>query len=198
MEVDHNAESAVYSGNARAWQDNSYVRADRFTIDQKHGQFFAEGTVQSLLYEAKQRRKTNSTNVPVYATAGSLAYSKDDRLLKYRKDVDIRQGSDRLLAQIADIYLDDNNEMSKTIVENNVVITQPGRKAVGDWAEYTAENEVAVIRGDPARVDDGENGSSQAGQITVYMRENRVLSSGATKQNTGARTRSVYKVKSIQ
>lgn len=197
MEIDHNSEIATYSGNARAWQDNSYVRADRFSIDQRKGQFYADGSVQSLLYEAKQRRKSASANVPVYATSGSLAYSKDDRLLKYRKDVDIRQGTDRLMAQTADIYLDENNEMSKTVVETNVVITQPGRKAAGDWAEYTAENEVAVIRGNPAKVDDAENGSSQAGQITVYLRDDRVQSSGSTKQNAGARTRSVYKVKNI-
>jgi lipopolysaccharide export system protein LptA len=198
MEVDHNTETAVYSGNARAWQDNSYVRSDRFTIDQRNGQFFAEGSVQSLLYEAKQRRKTTSGNVPVYATANTMSYSRNDRLLKYRSNVDIRQGADRMTAQIADIYLDDKNEMSKTVVEKDVVITQPGRKAAGDWAEYTAENEVAVIRGNPARVDDNESGSSQAGQITVYLREDKVLSSGATKQNSSARTRSVYKVKTIQ
>ena len=54
--------------------------------------------------------------------------------------------------------------MTKTVVENNVTITQPGRKAIGDWAEYSAENEVAVLRGNPARVDDAENGTSQAGR----------------------------------
>ena len=95
-------------------------------------------------------------------------------------------------------FLIRNNEMTKTVVENNVTITQPGRKAVGDWAEYTAENEVAVLRGNPARVDDAENGTSQGGQITVYLRDNRVLSEGGTKQNPTARTRSVYKVKNIQ
>jgi len=197
MDVDYRSETAVYSGNARAWQESNYVRGDRLTIDQQKGTFFAEGTVQSLLYEAKQRRKTANGTVPVSASAASLAYSRDSRVLQYRNSVDIRQGTDRLLAQIADIYLDQNNEMVKTVVENNVVITQPGRKAVGDWAEYTAENEVAVIRGNPARVDDSENGTSQGGQITVYLRDNRVLSEGGTKQNTSARTRSVYKMKTV-
>jgi len=196
MDIDHRSEVAVYNGNARAWQDNNYVRGDRLTIDQKNGTFSAEGSVQSLLYEAKQKRKSSNGTVPVSASSASLTYSRDNRVLKYRNSVDIRQGTDRLLAQIADIYLDENNEMTKTVIENNVVITQPGRKAVGDWAEYTAEDEVAVIRGNPARVDDSENGTSQGGQITVYLRDNRVLSEGSTKQNTSARTRSVYKVKS--
>ncbi|HYJ91086.1 MAG TPA: LptA/OstA family protein, partial [Pyrinomonadaceae bacterium] len=198
MEIDHKAQTAVYTGNARAWQDNNYVRADRFTIDQQKGTFNAEGSVQSLLYDAKQKRKGSNSDVPVYATAESLSFARDPRILQYRRSVDIRQGTDRVTAQSADVYLDDHNEMSKTVVENGVTITQPGRKAVGDSAEYTAENDVAIIRGNPARVDDAENGSSQSAQITVYLRDNRVYSEGGTKQNPSARTRSVYKVKNTQ
>jgi lipopolysaccharide export system protein LptA len=198
MELDQKTQTALFTGNARAWQDNNYVRGDRLVIDQQNGHFKAEGSVQSLLYEAKQKRKGASANVPVYAAAASLNYSHNDRVLQYRNSVDIRQGTDRLSAQSADIFLDQNNEMMKTVVEKDVVITQPGKKAMGDWAEYTAENEVAVLRGNPARVDDSENGSSQGGQITVSMRDNRVLSEGTTKQNPTARTRSVYKVKSNQ
>jgi len=198
LEVDQAAQSATYSGNARAWQDKNYVRADRFTIDQQNGTFNAQGSVQSLLYDARQKRRSGNENVPVYASADLLAYSRNSHMLQYRNSVDIRQGTDRLNSQIANIYLDDQNQMVKTVVENGVVITQPGRRAAGDWAEYTPENEVAVIRGNPARVEDSENGSSQSGQITVYLRENRMTSEGSTRQNTSARTRSVYKVKNIQ
>ena len=197
MELDQKTEVALFSGNARAWQDNNYVRGDQLVIDQQNGTFKADGSVQSLLYDAKQKRKSANA-CPVYAAAASLNYSHNDRILKYRKSVDIRQGTDRLSAESADIFLDENNDMVKTVVENGVTITQPGRKAVGDWAEYTAETEVAVLRGNPARVDDAENGTSQGGQITVYLRDNRVLSQGETKQNPTAQTRSVYKVKNIQ
>ena len=198
MELDQKTQTALYNGNARAWQDSNFVRADQLVIDQQNGAFKAEGSVQSLLYDAKQKRKSTSSSVPVYAAAAAMNYSRNDRVLQYRESVDIRQGTDRLSAESANIFLDQNNEMVKTVVENNVTITQPGRKAVGDWAEYTAENEVAVLKGNPARVDDAENGSSQGGQITVYMSDNRVLSEGSTKQNPTARTRSVYKVKNIQ
>lgn len=198
MDIDQRTQVAVFNGNARAWQDNNYVRADQLVIDQQNGTFKADGSVQSLLYDAKQKRRSASASVPVYAAAATMNYSRNDHRLQYRRSVDIRQGTDRLSAESADVFLDQNNEMTKTVVENNVTITQPGRKAIGDWAEYTAENEVAVLRGNPARVDDAENGTSQGGQITVYLRDNRVLSEGSTKQNPTARTRSVYKVKNIQ
>ena len=53
-------------------------------------------------------------------------------------------------------------------MENDVTLTQPGRKAIGDRAEYTADSDMAVISGNPARVEDAENGSTESGQITVY------------------------------
>lgn len=194
-EFNHIEETGLYTGNARAWQDNNYVRADRLLLRQKEGQMIGEGAVQSVLYDAKKKEKGKETVVPVYASANKLFYSRETRLLRYEENVDIRQGTDRITAGKADIYMDERNEMSKTIAETSVVITQPNRKAVGDWAQYTAENEVAILRGNPARIDDAENGSSQGAQVTVYMRENRVVGEAQTEQNNTGRTRTVYKVK---
>jgi LPS export ABC transporter protein LptC len=196
-EIDSLAETAVYTGNARGWQENNYVRGSRLMIDQRAGKFAAEGNVQSVLYNARLRQKKDALQ-PVYAAAGSMNYNRDIRVLQYRNSVDIRQGTDRITAGVVDVYLNENNEVAKTIAEQNVVITQPNRRAIGDWAQYTAVDEVAIIRGNPATVSDAENGSSQSGQITFNMRENKIASEGKTKQNTSGRTRSVYKVKPTQ
>lgn len=193
-EIDHRAETAVYSGNARAWQDKSYVRASKLTMRQKEGQFDAEGGVQSLLYDVKRKENGRETTVPVSASSGSLNYFREARLLRYVTSVDIRQGSDRIMGEKADVYLDANNELAKTEVETNVVITQPKRRATGTFASYTAADEVVVLRGNPARVEDAEQGSSQGAQMTVHLRENRVSTQGKSTQNTAGRTRSVYKV----
>jgi LPS export ABC transporter protein LptC/lipopolysaccharide transport protein LptA len=194
-EFNHTEETGLYTGNARAWQDNNYVRSDKLLLKQKEGQLYAEGSVQSVLYDAKKKEKGKETTVPVYASSNKLFYNRENRQLRYEENVDIRQGTDRITAGKADIYMDERNEMSKTIAETNVVITQPNRRALGDWAQYTSENEVAILRGNPAKIDDSENGSSQGAQVTVYMRENRVVGESQTEQNNTGRTRSVYKVK---
>lgn len=191
-EFDHQAETALYSGNARAWQENNYVRADKLFLQQNQGQLFAEGTVQSLLYDVKQK---GEKNVPVYASAGKMTYNRDKRVLRYEENVDIRQGADRITAGAANVFLDGKNELAQTVVENNVVVTQPNRRASGDWAQYTAENEIVILRGSPARIEDAENGSSQGAQVTVYMRENRVVGESKTEQTNSGRIRSVYKIK---
>jgi LPS export ABC transporter protein LptC len=194
-EFNHREETGFYTGNARAWQDNNYVRSDRLLLKQKEGQLTAEGTVQSVLYDAKKKDKGKETTVPVYASANKLFYNRENRLLRYEENVDIRQSTDRITAGKADIYMNEQNEMSKTIAETAVVITQPNRRALGDWAQYTADTEVAILRGNPAKIEDAENGSSQGAEVTVYMRENRVVGESQTEQTNTGRTRSVYKVK---
>jgi lipopolysaccharide export system protein LptA len=194
-EFDHREGSGTYSGNARGWQENNYVRAARFLIKQKQGQFFADGGVQSLLYNAKRKENGRESTVPVYAAAGKMSYDRASRNLRYEDDVDIRQGTDRVTAKIATVSLTDTNEVAQTVAENNVVISQPERKATGDFAQYTAADESVILRGSPARVEDRENGSSQGGQVIVYLRENRVVGEGKTKTNSAGRVRSVYKVR---
>lgn len=194
-EFDQNAETAVYIGKARGWQDHNYVRGDKISIDQAKGLFVAEGNVESVLYNAKLTKRGGGSIVATSAAAGSLSYIRNERILRYRNNVDIRQGTDRITAGVADVYLDANNEVAKTVTENNVVITQPGRRATGDWAQYTAEDQVATIRGNPASVSDAENGSSQSGQLSFNMRENRLIVDGGTKENRSGRSRTVYKIK---
>lgn len=194
-EFNHTEETGLYTGNARAWQENNYVRSDKLLLKQKEGQLYAEGAVQSVLYDAKKKENGKETTVPAYASSNKMFYNRENRQLRYEENVDIRQGTDRITAGKADIFMNENNEMSKTIAEKSVVITQPNRRALGDWAQYTAENEVAILRGNPASIEDTEKGSSQGAQVTVYMRENRAVSESKTETNNTGRIRSVYKIK---
>lgn len=194
-EIDHRAETALYIGNARGWQEKSYVRADRFHIQQLKGQFDAEGGVQSLLYDVKRKENGRETTVPVSASAASLTYVRDSRLLRYTNNVDVRQASDRITGGRADIYLSESNEIARSEFRQNVVITQPKRRATADVANYDASDESVILRGNPAHVEDADNGSSQAAQMTVYLRSNRVATEGRAPQNTAGRARSIYKIK---
>ena len=194
-EFQHQAEIGIYTGNARAWQENNYVRADKLILRQEQGELYGEGAVQSLLYDAKKKENGKESNVPVYAQSKKIYYYKDKNLLRYENDVDIRQGTDRIVAGVANVYLNDKNEVAQTVAERDVVVTSPNRKAVGDYAQYIAADESVVLRGNPARIDDGENGSTQGAQVTVFLRENRFVSESKTNQTNSGRTRTVYKVK---
>src|SRR5690606_11264969 len=115
----------------------------------------------------KRKENGKESIVPVSASSNSMNYFRETRLIRYTGAVDIRQATDRITGGKADVYMSEKNEVSKTEVEQNVDITQPKRKASGDFASYTAENEIVVLRGDPAKVEDAENGTSQAGEMTL-------------------------------
>ena len=194
-DFDHLGEVGVYTGNARAWQENNYVRAEKLVFQQKTKRMDGEGKVQSLLYNAKRKENGKEITQPVFASSDRISYSDQNRQLRYEGNVDIRQGTDRIVSGVTDVFLNENNEVTQTIAQNNVVVTQPNRRAAGDYAQYTTADEVVILRGNPASVEDAEQGSSQSAQLTVNLRENRIVSQGSSKQNGTGRIRSVYKVK---
>src|SRR5205807_7458662 len=54
-EIDHDSGRAVYSGSARMWQDDNYVRGDSITLYREEKKMESWGHVQSALYQAKQK-----------------------------------------------------------------------------------------------------------------------------------------------
>lgn len=194
-QFNHTDQVGVYQGNARAWQDSNYVRADTLTLQQKSRRMDGEGKVQSLLYNAERTENGKTVRQPVFAASDKIAYTDENRQLRYENNVDIRQAADRIVSGIADIYLDENNSMKKTVAQNNVIMTQPGRRATSSWAQYTTADDTVILRGNPATVADAENGTMQGSDITMVKGENRVINQGAAKSNTSGRTHTTYKVR---
>ncbi len=192
---EHKKREAVYVGGARAWQDKNYVRGNKLFMDEKDGRFFAEGDVQSILFDAQRTAGGKKSKLPVFVSAGSMLYLRDRRQVRYEKDVDIRQGPDRILGKTADIFLEPGNTLSKTIIIGDVVITQPNRRVTGDYAEHDAVNETIVVKGSPAEYSDSESGSSTGKVLTVDLKNNTAVNSGSDSKTGTGRIRSVYKVK---
>jgi LPS export ABC transporter protein LptC len=197
-EFQHDTGVGVYTGNARAWQDDNFVKAERIVLYREQKRMEAEGAVQSALYNARRKDAAgNRVVVPVFATSRTMFYSDADRLVHYEGDVDIRQGTERITSGVADVYLlKDTYEVEHTVAQRSVVVTQPGRRGTGDWGEYTAEDEKVVLTGAPARVEDAEKGTSESRRMIVYLRDNRVISDGGenAQQSTG-RVHTTHKIR---
>ena len=195
-EFRHESGQAFYSGNARAWQDDNYIRGDKLVLYVNDKRMEASGHVQTTVYNSKRRVENQTTVVPVFASADSMFYSDPDRTIHYEGNVDIKQGSDRLTSDVADVYLEkESNEMQKTVAQRNVVLTQPARKGTGDWVEYTAADEVAILKGNPARVEDTEQGNTQGARLTVSLKDNKVTADDARGPLSPGRVRSSHKVR---
>jgi LPS export ABC transporter protein LptC/lipopolysaccharide transport protein LptA len=194
-EFHHETGLASYSGNARAWQDDNFVRGDKINLYVNSKTMDASGHVQTGIYNSKRQVDGNSVVVPVFASSDALSYSDPDRTIHYEGNVDIKQGTDRMTSGVADVYLlKETNEMDKTIAQRNVVLTQPNRKGVGDWVQYTAADEVAVLKGNPARVEDTEKGNTEGGRLTLSIRDSKVTADDARGPLSPGRIRTTHKI----
>lgn len=195
-EFRHEVGIATYLGNARAWQDDNFVRGDKLNLYLNDKTMDANGRVQTAIYNSKRRVEGNVTLVPVFATSDSMSYSDPNRVIHYEGNVDIKQGTDRLTGDVADAYLSkETNEMEKTIAQRNVVLTQPNRKGTGDWVEYTTATEVAVLKGNPARIEDTQQGNTEGGRLTLSIRDSKVTADDTRGPLSPGRIRSTHKVK---
>src|SRR5258708_325140 len=80
-EFHHDTGVAVYTGNARAWQDDNFVRSDELTILVNDKRMKANGHVQSALYNARRKEKGVTTTIAAFATADSMSYSHSNAIL---------------------------------------------------------------------------------------------------------------------
>jgi lipopolysaccharide export system protein LptA len=194
-EIDHDSGRAVYTGSARMWQDDNYVRGDSITLYGEEKRMESWGHVQSALYQAKQKNANSTETVPVFVTSEFMRYSDAERVIHYETNVDIKQGADRLTSGVADVYLQkEANEVERTIAQKNVTIVQPGRRGTGDWCQYTTADEVAVLTGNPAHVEDAEQGTTDGNRLTMYRRENRVVADDTRGSQSPGRVRSTHKI----
>ncbi|HEY9405430.1 MAG TPA: LPS export ABC transporter periplasmic protein LptC [Pyrinomonadaceae bacterium] len=197
VEFQHDSGVGIYTGAARAWQDDNFVSADKITLRRDNRRMEADGRVQSGLYQARRKEASGArTVVPVFATSDRMFYSDTDRLLRYSGNVDIKQGTERITSEVADVYLlKEAGEVERMVAERNVVVTQPGKRATGNWAQYSAADETVMLTGEPARVEDAQQGNSESRRLTVYLRENRVVSDNPGGANSTGRVRSSHKIK---
>ncbi|HSO73246.1 MAG TPA: LPS export ABC transporter periplasmic protein LptC [Blastocatellia bacterium] len=190
-----NAEGvAVYTENARGWQDDNFVKADRIELYKEEKRMVAIGNVDSALYQTRSETSSGKREtVPGFAQADSMFYSDEARLVHYEGSVKARQGEDHIEGSKVDVYLmKDSNDVDHLNAEGSVVLTQPGRRGAGDKLVYTASDGRAVLTGKTARVDDVEKGSTMGSQLTFYIRDDRVFVEN--QQGTG-RVRSSHRLK---
>jgi lipopolysaccharide export system protein LptA len=168
---------AVYTGNARGWQDDNFVKADRIELYQNDKKMIATGKVESALYQVKKATEQNKSEVvPGFATADRMTYSDADRIVHYDGSVKARQGTDNIEAAVVDVQLmKESNEVERMTAEGNVALAQPGRRGTGDKLLYTSEDGRAVLTGKNARVEDAEKGTTMGTQLTFYSRDDKVV-----------------------
>lgn len=187
---------AVYTGAARAWQDDNYVKGDTITLHSADRRMEAQGNVESGFTRASRRSATGDAaeSVPVFTTASSMDYSDTESKVRYQGSVVTRQAPGEIRSDVQDVWLtksEATSNVDRMIATGSVVMTEPGRNGRGDKLVYTASDQRAVLTGANARLEDAEQGTTTGQELTYFVGGERVRVAG--RSGTG-RVKSTHKV----
>ncbi len=190
----HRENAARYEGNARAWQDDNFVRGDVLELDNGERTMIATGNAQSALYNFEREvEKGKKEVVPVFGAADQIHYFDADKLLRYTNKVRMRQGTDQIDAATADVTLDEEYKMTRFVAQREVVLTQPLRVGKGNQLEYTAATDEAILTGNLATIEDRENDATSKGaKLTLHLRDAKIT---ATDEAGTKRVKTTHRIK---
>ncbi len=198
--------TALYSGNARLWQDANIIEAPTIQFDRDRRFVTAQGTptqpVQTILVQAQKRAETSADSgksvdkgplggsSPIAITAAKLTYADSDRKAHYEGGV-LAKGADfTATAKAADAYLVPRSQtqshqsfsgpgqLDHLVAQDNVVVQQPNRRAEGQKLVYTAADDKFVLTGGPPSIFDAEQGKITGVSLTFFRGDDRVLVEG--------------------
>ena len=208
MTVHGSSAIALYTGDARLWQDANAVEAQSIEFDRDHRSMIALGsdasrTVSTVLVQAELaqqlRRKITSACVSCHhfyasrltptpsAKRISRATSWPSDGHHHHSEKDGRVSRSTWLVQ-ANLYPQREN-WKKSWPHEQVVITQPERRAIGDLLVYTAADDKFVLTGGPPSIFDAEHGKITGVSLTFFRHDDRVLVEGNNSSPTVTQTR---------
>lgn len=186
----------ILSGQARLWQEQNRLEADRIRIDRPAKILRAEGHVVNYLTERANQETPAVNGGPaaelVCIRSASLDYDEAEKLMVYVGSTQFRRTgltvfSDRLEGHLgAGQENGSRNRLEKAFASGNVRIVQSGaadtRQGAGRNAEYYPSESRVVLIGDPASVQDGRRGRTEGRRLTYYLDDDRLLVQGSSQE----------------
>ena len=139
--------------------------------------------------KAKAEEKPGDSG-PVAITSARLTYADSERKANYEGGVIAKGTGFTTSASTMDAYLLPRSQTSSNqplagpgqldhmVAKGNVVVQQPGRRAVGQTLVYTAADDKFVLTGGPPSIFDAERGKITGVSLTFFRGDDRVLVEG--------------------
>jgi len=198
MTAHRSAAVAVYSGNARLWQNSNVVEAPTLQFDRDHRSLVAQGSSTQLVKTVLVQVDNKTGKVmPVTITSAHLTYTDSERKAFFEGGV-AAKGADstgayaKMTSREMSVFMVPQGQsraavppnatagaqVEKIIAQDSVVLTQPARRATGDQLVYTAADEKFVLTGGPPSIFDAEHGKITGDSLTFFRHDDRVLVEG--------------------
>jgi lipopolysaccharide export system protein LptA len=185
LAYDSAARRAVYTGNARLWQDETVVQGDVVTLDRQTGALQAEGSVRSTFLLEQTDEKTKAvTKTPAIAVARRLDYDDEAGRAVYTTNAQLNGPQGHLTADRIELYLTTAGDaVERAEAYTAVTMRKDNRTAFGDRLTYVAADERYVMVGAPAKL--VEDDRQTTGRILTFFRSTgRILVDGQEQRRT--------------
>ena len=192
---------ALYTGNARLWQDANAVSAPSIEFDRNHRSMVASGAGEQKISTVLEQTDQEGKSTPVAITSSRLTYQDSDRRAHFEGGAVAKSADLTITADQMDAYLEPRGEGSvegtpasvgkvdRITASDRVVVTQPGRLAIGNELVYTSADDKFVLSGGSPSIFDAEHGKITGVSLTLYRHDDRVLVEGNSSSPTITQTR---------
>jgi lipopolysaccharide export system protein LptA len=216
----HNSPStAIYKGNARLWQDANMVEAPTIQFQKDQRIVIADSNAEQKVSTSLTSTDKSGKSTAVHVTSDHLTYRDADRQAHYEGDVIALDPDYKVTSNQMDVFFapaTDNSgsktassaisspapaiqqaanetpaKVDKIIASGAVVITQPGRRGMGDKLTYLSEDDKFILTGGPPSIFDAERGKITGVSLTLFRRDDRVIVDGSSSLPAVTNTRVV-------
>jgi lipopolysaccharide export system protein LptA len=192
---------ALYTGDARLWQDANVIEAPSIEFDRNHRSVVARGTPAHAVSTVLVQTEKSGKVTPVKITSAMLTYTDEERKAHFEGAVQAKGPDLTIAADMMDVFLHPQDQKSsnqelagagkidRIIASDHVLITQPSRTATGDRLVYTSADDKFVLSGGPPSIFDAEQGKITGVSLTLFRHDGRVLVEGNNTSPTVTQTR---------
>jgi lipopolysaccharide export system protein LptA len=203
MTAHRSSANAVYTGDARLWQNANVVEAPSLQFDRDHRSLVAQGATQATTQPVStvlvQVDKSGKVT-PIRVTSARLNYADAERRVFLDGGVTAKASDATLTGERMTVFLLPRSQskaganpavpgqVDRIVAEDKIVVTQPARHATGERLVYTAADDKFVLTGGTPSIFDAERGKITGDSLTFYRHDDRVLVEGQATSPTVTRT----------
>jgi len=192
---------ALYTGNARLWQDANAVSAPSIEFDRNHRSMLASGAGEQRISTVLEQTDQKGKSTPVAISSSRLTYQDSERRAHFDGGAVAKSDDLTITADQMDAFLEPRGEGSaaetsasggkvdRITASERVVVTQPDRLAIGNELVYTSADGKFVLSGGSPSIFDAEHGKITGVSLTLYRHDDRVLVEGNSSSPTITQTR---------
>jgi len=199
MTAHHASATAVYTGDARLWQNGNLVEAPTLEFDREHRLLEAESTAAQAVKTVFVQVDKSGKVTPIIITSPYLTYHDAERKAFLNGGVTATGSDTTITSRQMTVYLvargkfagggtggtspvfgspSSAGQVEKIVAEKDVVVTEPTRRGIGDRLVYTAADDRFELTGGPPSIFDAERGKITGDSLTFFKRDDRVLVEG--------------------